>query len=505
MRFVSRNGFVSSIVFSLLLSVAFLACASDAADRPDGTGGAGPGGNGGTGAGDAGGTNEGGTGGVGGSGGGEAVCGNGVVEAGEACDQGELNSDVEPDRCREDCTLPRCGDGVIDGGEDCSPGDTAECSAIGKGEEGIAVCTDGCTWDLADCWTKSDCLRGGVPNCDDPRCAEDKDLCPVCGDGSITGDEVCDGDDLGGWTCRDHGFASGTLVCAPDCSAFETTACSRCGDGVIDDGEECDLTNLAGNSCLSLGYVGGMLSCTPECTIDTSGCQESRCGDGFRGLAEVCDGEDLGGETCQSQGFTSGILRCDPSCASFDTSLCSAGPAVCGNGVREGDESCDDSNQTAGDGCSATCELEDGGVCGPMIDLNAVANPTANGFTYTGSNRNLGDDGHPSCRASTASDVALAYWVESDSTITLVVAQDPAATHQAKYVLHVRTNCADPQSEIACHDGMDGQGLQFSTVQLQNVAAGTQLYIFVDTAIGAAVPLNSGGGFILQAQIFPNP
>ncbi|MCP3979476.1 MAG: IPTL-CTERM sorting domain-containing protein [bacterium] len=35
-------------------------------------------------------------------------------------------------------------------------------------------------------------------------------------------------------------------------------------------------------------------------------------------------------------------------------------PAVCGNGVREGDEQCDDGNTTAGDGCSPTCTIEPG-------------------------------------------------------------------------------------------------------------------------------------------------
>lgn len=33
-------------------------------------------------------------------------------------------------------------------------------------------------------------------------------------------------------------------------------------------------------------------------------------------------------------------------------------PHVCGNGVIEAPETCDDGNTTAGDGCSATCQLE---------------------------------------------------------------------------------------------------------------------------------------------------
>jgi hypothetical protein len=36
----------------------------------------------------------------------QAVCGDGVVESPEACDEGAENSDVAPDACRTDCTLP---------------------------------------------------------------------------------------------------------------------------------------------------------------------------------------------------------------------------------------------------------------------------------------------------------------------------------------------------------------------------------------------------------------
>jgi cysteine-rich repeat protein len=41
---------------------------------------------------------------------------------------------------------------------------------------------------------------------------------------------------------------------------------------------------------------------------------------------------------------------------------------VCGNGVKEGTEACDDGNVTAGDGCSATCTVEEPVcVCGDGI------------------------------------------------------------------------------------------------------------------------------------------
>jgi len=46
-------------------------------------------------------------------------CGNGEQEGDEECDDGDDNSNTDPNACREDCTLPTCGDGVTDDGEDC--------------------------------------------------------------------------------------------------------------------------------------------------------------------------------------------------------------------------------------------------------------------------------------------------------------------------------------------------------------------------------------------------
>ena len=51
-----------------------------------------------------------------------AVCGNGVLESDEQCDDGEANSDTLSDACRTNCLGPRCGDAVLDSGELCDDG-----------------------------------------------------------------------------------------------------------------------------------------------------------------------------------------------------------------------------------------------------------------------------------------------------------------------------------------------------------------------------------------------
>jgi len=39
---------------------------------------------------------------------------------------------------------------------------------------------------------------------------------------------------------------------------------------------------------------------------------------------------------------------------------------VCGNGVQDGGEQCDDDNDVSGDGCSHTCQIEAGFHCTDM-------------------------------------------------------------------------------------------------------------------------------------------
>jgi cysteine-rich repeat protein len=78
-------------------------------------------GDGGTGDGDGDGDGDGGTG--DGDGDGEPVCGNGIVEDGEACDDGNL---VNNDGCTNLCMLPACGDWLVQPGESCDDGNNVD-------------------------------------------------------------------------------------------------------------------------------------------------------------------------------------------------------------------------------------------------------------------------------------------------------------------------------------------------------------------------------------------
>ncbi len=94
----------------------------------------------------------------------------------------------------------------------------------------------------------------------------------TCGDGILQEGEECDGGDLGGLTCEQEGYLSGTLSCKSDCT-LDLSGCSKCGDGVVDReiGESCDDGNrVSGDGCSA--------SCQDELDI-------------FPGFVEVRDGE----------------------------------------------------------------------------------------------------------------------------------------------------------------------------------------------------------------------
>jgi len=90
------------------------------------------------------------------------------------------------------------------------------------------------------------------------------------------------------------------------------------------------------------------------------------CGDGVVDPGEDCDGTNLSEQTCQTLGYDSGDLTCNPDCT-FNFQECFGGPGQeCGDGVIEPElgEQCDDENLDNGDGCSASCLIEDGWWCG---------------------------------------------------------------------------------------------------------------------------------------------
>lgn len=286
-----------------------------------------------------------------------ALCGNGVVEGSEKCDDG---NNTNGDACEQDCAPPRCGNHYLDRGEKCDDGN------INDG--------DGCE---ADC-TEPRCGNHIVDSgeqCDDGNFV-DGDQCdhnctpPACGNGIIDGSEQCDdgnGTDADGCErdCSIPGCGNGILDAGEACDDGNTAnsdACDNnctvpgCGNGMIDSGEACDDGNdIEGDSCdtnctfpaCANAIKDPAEQCDDGNLVDADTCEQDctlpSCGNGIQDISEACDdGNDTDADGCEHD--------------------CTA--ARCGNSIRDPGEACDDGNATNGDACDTNCTAP---ACGNVI------------------------------------------------------------------------------------------------------------------------------------------
>jgi cysteine-rich repeat protein len=168
----------------------------------------------------------------------------------------------------------------------------------------------------------------GLSACFDGVC-----LAQTCGDGRITGSELCD--DGGTVSCdgcsadcrSDESCGNALVECSEQCDAGAANSdapdalcrpsceLQRCGDGTVDEqsGEDCDGAPDPLASCHDFGFYGGALTCSEGCRNNTSTCAGS-CGDGVVNGEEVCDALPPGGRSCLDFGYDVGNLGCSPFC-----------------------------------------------------------------------------------------------------------------------------------------------------------------------------------------------
>lgn len=183
-------------------------------------------------------------------------CGDGVLDPGEMCDDG---NNISGDGCRDDCSSDEtCGNGVVDNHsrmavrEECDPPESEQlCNDLGF-KAGVATCTSSCQLDLSAC--EVGCGNGVLEEGVEPE-------------------EECDGFDLGGLTCIDMGFSGGELTCAAGCTLDLAGCQGGCGNGTVEPGENCDGEDLQGLVCEDLGFSGGTLACNKDCTWATEACE----------------------------------------------------------------------------------------------------------------------------------------------------------------------------------------------------------------------------------------
>ncbi len=310
-------------------------------------------------------------------------CGDGRVNEGEQCDDG---NNIDSDGCSGLCELEAgwscdgspsvcfttCGDGFVAGVEQCDDGNTTPgdgCDAECNSE--VVGCGDG-EIQSADGEECDDGNSTAFDGCDDQCMVEDgwdcngaPSLCSeICGDGSTVGAEAMPGG------CDDGNVVSGDgcdLLCQVEpgyiCVGEPSVCETGCGDGTVAGVEQCDDgNNSSGDGCTS--------DCLPEDGWDCDDASPTFC-------AEICgDGTTVGAEAqvggCDDGNSIAGD-GCAPDCTEEPGYHCTGEPSLCdtlcGDNVVAGLEQCDDGNTTDCDGCRGDCSAietgcGDGFVCG---------------------------------------------------------------------------------------------------------------------------------------------
>jgi len=214
-------------------------------------------------------------------------CGNGVLTSDETCDDGNTlgSPDGTVDGCSADChtidpgwqcrvpgkpCTPICGDGKLEGGENCDDGNTASndgCSTTCQREPGADCPTPGslAKWRNVETESKRRASSATVATIR-PSCQ------PAVGARTACSMEIP--------TIRLlEDMHQGTELSD---SSGNTQACATaCGDGNIDPNEACDDGNqLDGDGCSSKCTTETGFVCTPTTHVDSSPCstdQTSQC------------------------------------------------------------------------------------------------------------------------------------------------------------------------------------------------------------------------------------
>ena len=232
-----------------------------------------------------------------------AACGDSLILAGEeTCDDGNT---VDDDGCDSNCTETACGNGVVTSGEECDDGNLidfdgcdADCTITEcppSVPEGTVCADDGIFCNGQEVCTEGFCVSNGNP------CEEDGLSCTsvLCDDE----EDVCN--PLDSEYCLIDG------ACAQDLSRNPENACEYCDVTMATDGWQSFGDDLALNDAsywmdegAALGASCGMGACSGGTVVcSTESLEELTCSSADLATSEVCNLLDDNCDGAYDEGF----------------------------------------------------------------------------------------------------------------------------------------------------------------------------------------------------------
>jgi hypothetical protein len=327
-----------------------------------------------------------------------SLCGDGQLDAGEECDDG---NNADGDCCDAECRLEASGSACDQDGDHCT---VEQCDGLGMcvfKQDLIPCCGDGTCHDVfegcgtcsADCGAcpgpcgngtcdvgenaincANDC--GPTPDkCGDLYCDQSQEDCvscpidcglcdPICGDQICEGTEDCLSCEADCMACPHPTCGNGTCnndetceTCPADCGRCN----ARCGDGPCDPGENCI---SCPRDCGICETTCGNGTCDPgehcvNCPLDCNNCAP-KCGDGVCEVQEDCSSCEADCGPCIG-GCGNGLCVGQEDCTTCPLD-CGQCPTDCGNGTCQPGEDCESCPQDCG-ACVQGCG--DDPVCQP--------------------------------------------------------------------------------------------------------------------------------------------